>query len=133
MSDRVTDVVIPDFSAIERRLLGLEGNAGRRIINNAIAAGARVARNQARSTRVFQDRTRRLRTGIVVRRHRGRVLLRADAPHAHLVELGHGGPHPAPPHPFLVPAVEETRDRQLKAAAKATVGGLKRYLERGGR
>ena len=28
-----------------------------------------------------------------------------DAPHAHLVELGHGGPKPAPPHPFLEPAV----------------------------
>ncbi len=27
-----------------------------------------------------------------------------EAPHAHLVEFGHGGPHPAPPHPFLEPA-----------------------------
>lgn len=26
----------------------------------------------------------------------------------HLVELGHGGPHPAPPHPFLRPAYEST-------------------------
>lgn len=29
------------------------------------------------------------------------------APHAHLVEYGHAGPHPAPPHPFFRPAVDE--------------------------
>lgn len=27
------------------------------------------------------------------------------ARHAHLVEYGHGGPHPAPAHPFWAPAV----------------------------
>lgn len=27
-------------------------------------------------------------------------------PHAHLVEFGHGGPAPAPPHPFFRPAVD---------------------------
>lgn len=31
------------------------------------------------------------------------------APHAHLVEYGHGGPHPAPPHPFFRPAWDEVR------------------------
>lgn len=29
-----------------------------------------------------------------------------EAPHAHLVEFGHGGPKPAPPHPFMRPAYE---------------------------
>lgn len=29
-----------------------------------------------------------------------------EAHHAHLVEDGHGGPHPAPPHPFWEPAVQ---------------------------
>ena len=29
------------------------------------------------------------------------------APHAHLVEDGHGGPHPAPPHPFFRPKVNK--------------------------
>lgn len=31
---------------------------------------------------------------------------KGEAPHAHLVEFGHGGPHPAPPHPFLRPGYE---------------------------
>jgi len=33
------------------------------------------------------------------------------APHAHLVEYGHGGPHPAPAHPFLRPAWDWNKDR----------------------
>jgi HK97 gp10 family phage protein len=46
------------------------------------------------------------------------------APHAHLVEFGHGGPHPAPPHPFLRPAAIAARPlvRQI------IEDGLKRLL-----
>lgn len=36
------------------------------------------------------------------------------APHAHLVEFGHAGPAPAPPHPFMRPAVETTKG-QIRA------------------
>ncbi len=32
--------------------------------------------------------------------------MKASAPHAHLVEYGHGGPAPAPPHPFIRPAFD---------------------------
>lgn len=32
------------------------------------------------------------------------------APHAHLVEYGHGGPHPAPPHPFVRPSFDRRVD-----------------------
>lgn len=35
---------------------------------------------------------------------------RAYAPHAHLVEFGHGGPAPAPPHPFVRPAFDAKAD-----------------------
>jgi HK97 gp10 family phage protein len=34
---------------------------------------------------------------------------RKKAPHAHLVEFGHGGKHPAPPRPFLRPALAAVR------------------------
>jgi HK97 gp10 family phage protein len=33
------------------------------------------------------------------------------APHAHLVEYGHGGSHPAPAHPFWRPTVRRYRDK----------------------
>lgn len=35
---------------------------------------------------------------------------RKIAPHLHLVEFGHGGPRPAPAHPFFRPGVESARD-----------------------
>lgn len=47
------------------------------------------------------------------------------APHAHLVEFGHGGPHPAPAHPFLRPAWDELRDKVLENIKK----GLKKTIE----
>jgi len=47
------------------------------------------------------------------------------APHAHLVEFGHGGPHPAPPHPFVRPAWDEMKER-VKQDIKE---GLKRIIE----
>ena len=31
----------------------------------------------------------------------------------HLVEFGHGGPHPAGPHPFMIPAAEAERSAYL--------------------
>jgi HK97 gp10 family phage protein len=48
------------------------------------------------------------------------------APHAHLVEFGHGGPHPAPAHPFIRPAWEETKE-QVRENIKS---GLKQVVER---
>lgn len=34
------------------------------------------------------------------------VIVKASAPHAWLVEHGHGGPYPAPPHAFMRPAAD---------------------------
>lgn len=42
--------------------------------------------------------------------------------YAHLIEYGHGGPHPAPPFPFMRPSVEAERgafDARMRAAGKA--------------
>jgi len=49
---------------------------------------------------------------------------RRKAPHSHLIEFGHGGPHPAPAYPFLRPAVAATRG----AAMSIIEGALKRML-----
>jgi len=45
------------------------------------------------------DAPTEIEIGISYKRHK-------KAHHAHLVEGGHGGPHPAPPHPFWEPAVQ---------------------------
>jgi HK97 gp10 family phage protein len=62
------------------------------------------------------------------RRHGARVTVgvhaaEGGAPYANPVEYGHGGPHPAPPHPFVRPAFDsrgeeayELLKEQLQAA-----------------
>jgi len=48
------------------------------------------------------------------------------APHAHLLEYGHAGPHPAPPHPFFRPAVDGCREevmKNIRTGLKKTVEG----------
>ena len=47
------------------------------------------------------------------------------APHAHLVEYGHGGPHPAPAHPFVRPAWDEMKDEVRRNIQE----GLKKLVE----
>jgi HK97 gp10 family phage protein len=48
----------------------------------------------------------------------GRVRRAVPANYLHLVEQGHGGPRPAPPHPFLGPAFEASKDQAKAAAAE---------------
>lgn len=47
-----------------------------------------------------------------------------NSPVAHLVEAGHGGPKPAPPHPWLAPAAESVEDQVVEAIAEALLGGF---------
>jgi len=82
---------------------------------------------QSMTTKVVVDEARGKVYGIVgpdvaVQGQRG-TKRHVPANIAHLVEFGHAGPAPAPPHPFLRPAFDET-----KAAAMAAIRG---ELERG--
>lgn len=48
------------------------------------------------------------------------------ASHGHLVEFGHGGPNPAPPHPFVRPAWDELKEdvkRNIAADLKKIIEG----------
>lgn len=47
------------------------------------------------------------------------------APHAHLVEYGHGGPAPAPPHPFIRPSFDKRKDE----AVEIMKGVLRKYIQ----
>lgn len=46
--------------------------------------------------------------------YKGRSIGDPIAPHAHLVEFGHAGPKPAPPHPYMRPAIEANRELARK-------------------
>ena len=47
-----------------------------------------------------------------------------DEPIAYYVERGHGGPHPAPAHPYMEPAAEEAEDAVLDAITQTIADQL---------
>lgn len=81
-------------------------------VRNVIAQAAQAIRSDAASR--IRDKTGTLRSALFVydkKSQRGPLLSvlagvsPKKAPHRHLVEYGHAGPHPAPPHPFWRPAL----------------------------
>ena len=72
--------------------------------------GAKVIARNAKRTTLFEDRTGNLRRNIRAVAERNFVVARANAPHAHLVEYGHGGPHPARAHAFMARATAQTKE-----------------------
>lgn len=92
----------------------------RRVVGPAVLAWGRVIARLAKKTTIFADVSGRLRKSIFAKRWRSRkglpegVYIHAGgrgARQAHLVEFGHGGPHPAPPHPFMETATEQSISR----------------------
>lgn len=87
-------------------------------MKDVMMRGAVIIANDAR--RRVRVKTGNLRGAIFASRgdeNRSSVLVGVNfrkAPHAHLVEFGHGGPHPAPPYPFMRPAVESNAGRVEK-------------------
>lgn len=51
------------------------------------------------------------------------------APHAHLVEYGHAGPHPAPPRPYFRPGLVMATDKVRQILSD----GLRRIVENAGK
>ncbi len=128
----MADVRLDAFGieAIDQALSEMGPSFQARLLGPSLAASARVVRDAARKTTVFEDRTGRLRRSLRVGRitaryggkrfRRGRAAVfaggqRERAPHAALVERGHGGPFPARPHPFLFTALLQTEARQATA------------------
>ena len=95
----------------------------RRVWGPALLAAARVLRDVISKTTEFKDLTGTLRKSIRAYRYKNRRGFppaafvaagaggRHKAYHAHLVEYGHGGPRPAPPHPFFRKGLDAGRAR----------------------
>lgn len=87
-------------------------------MKSVMMEGAIVLRDDAR--RRAPVKTGALRKNIFASRgdeNRPSVLVGVSykaAPHAHLVEWGHGGPKPAGPKPFMRPAIDSTAPRIQK-------------------
>lgn len=86
--------------------------AARRIVK-AAKARCPVETGQLRKSLGFKPRTYKSGVYTIVGPRTGFRVVVNNVPHdpakiAHLVEMGHGGPHAAPAHPFLRPAMDET-------------------------
>jgi HK97 gp10 family phage protein len=63
----------------------------------------------------FSQKTGIAKVGI----EKGHVGAENPALYGHLVEFGHAGPHPAGPHPFMIPAAEAEKDAYLQRCRDA--------------
>ena len=77
-------------------------NALKIITEDAKARIHSITGNLAGGVKIYVETHTDAPTEILV----GISYARSRAYHAHLVEGGHGGPHPAPPHPFWRPTVQ---------------------------
>ncbi len=90
-----------------------------------------VVRDEAR--RFAPEVTGALRRGIFAARgdeNKSSALVGVNykiAPHAHLVEFGHAGPHPAPPHPYMRPAVENKKEAVKQIMTDGLGAIVKKY------
>ena len=99
---KLVDVAF-DFSEFEKKL-------AEHINENAEAIAKQVAKDARASVNVI---TGNLKKGIKAKKSKfedGGWIIKSNAPHAFIVEFGHGGPHPAPPHAYLRPALENNID-----------------------
>ena len=82
------------------------------INDNAEQIAKQIAKDARTSVNI---KTGNLRKGIRARKSKfddGGWIVISKAPHSWIVEHGHGGPKPAPPHAFLRPAL----DNNIQAA-----------------
>jgi len=96
------------------------------------AAKKRVPKRTGQLKKSLGFRPRTYKTGVfaIIGPRKGfRTVDEAGRPHdpakiAHLVEMGHGGPYPAEPHPFLRPAFDETASSNLELIAEELRKGI---------
>ena len=102
-------------------------------VGRALTAGAEIV--VARAKALVPVRSGRLHDSLKVgRRKKTRDTWNVEAgsfydsnpyaPHAHLVEYGHGGPRPAPPHAFLNPAMEDVENEVNAVIMEELMKGL---------
>ncbi len=140
MADGVTLKLTGDKELI-RALNILPDKINQRVTANAIRAGARVVLQELGSNilggrhivtgNLFQGisvRSKWYRTAGVFAAYIGSK--HRLAPHLHLLEKGHGGPAPAPPHPVLAPAFDSKSNTARAKIEKTFRRGVAREAAR---
>lgn len=116
--------------------------AGAEAADDALRAGAQVIFDEMRTQATIDPKIRTknlyksLKIGHVTKMLKKSRTKRIDlgayekengqiAPHAHLVEYGHGGPAPAPPHPFIRPSFDKKSSDAYEAMKRVLEEALK--------
>jgi HK97 gp10 family phage protein len=124
---------VDGIAGILNRLEQLGINVGN-VQNNALQAAAAPIAEDAKQNLIANGsvRTGKLLNSIqiskVKRRYKYKykyIAVFTKDPTAHLVELGHGGPAPADPHPYLAPAFEKNRNNAKEIITNTMKGALK--------
>lgn len=109
-------------------------DAGGEGLDEIIKGGAEVILEQAKINAPVKSGTLKKSLKIVMRKKGTRSKARigvqkgSDGYYATFVEYGHGGPHPAGPHPFLAPAFDAKKEEAygiIREALKSKIANLK--------
>lgn len=115
-------------ASVEGRAVG----AATKDIKDVFLKGAVVLRDEAK--RLVPVKTGRLRDSLWAAKgdpEKTSALMGQNitkVPYAHLVEFGHGGPMPAPAHPFIRPAILSKKFEVQKIIENGFNAIIKRYL-----
>lgn len=117
----MADLQLEGWAELKPRLLDLPDKMVNRILHASMRQGANVMKDEAKQLAVaggdYPDAiSGAMRDSIRTYKARGTrdkvqymvIAGNEAAYYAGWVEYGHGGPHPAPPHPFMRPAAEAT-------------------------
>lgn len=125
---------LQEISANIDRILKETGRSGARAVGEKIKrvlmGGALMVRDEVRDM-APHGKTGNLKRGVFAaygREDKPDVLVGVNyriAPHAHLVEFGHGGPNAAPPHPYFRPGIAAAKPLAIRAIAD----GLRKVIE----
>ena len=120
-----TSLSVADGDAL-KGLRNMQKRLPRAIRERVLVRGAREIARAARKSALFTDKTGTLRRAIrVVKETRKKaaraneeyVIVRAKAPHAPLVEFGHGGPPPRAPASVYAGCYQEVSHPRLQCCA----------------
>ena len=121
-----TEVILADLE----RMIPTDTN-----VDEALKAGGEII--AAKMIELAPERTGRLKGAIKVGNSRGGKRGRTITVGVHrrdfgagdyypaFVEYGHGGPRPAPPHPYIRPAYDMTKDQAWAAIKQAVIEQMK--------
>ena len=139
------DIEIQGIDELEKQMQRLIGTVSADKVEPVLLDAAKVVAKDAKA-RAPKGETGNLKKGIVAKKTRRKGGVSAvlglnvgeaapaiaaidyrKAPHAALVEFGHGGPHPAPAHPFFRPAWDANREK----VTRQIIDDINNLLEKG--